>query len=110
MQPADGRTRLTIADGVITVESDSLYVAMTTLAQQVRHAESFSIHGRRADSATWEVRATVDAVAIPAQRQPVTYEPCGCLANDQGAHRGDCPDFVTRQGVGGRYWTRRDGH
>ncbi len=21
--------------------------------------------------------------------------PCGCLRNDAGAHRGDCPDFET---------------
>lgn len=26
-----------------------------------------------------------------ASLEPVTYEPCGCLTNSAGAHRGDCP-------------------
>lgn len=25
----------------------------------------------------------------------IGFEPCGCLRNSRGAHRGDCPDFET---------------
>lgn len=42
------------------------------------------------------------------QRRRVTYEPCGCLTNDDGAHRGDCPEFRTVKDASGRalYWVR----
>lgn len=38
------------------------------------------------------------------------YEPCGCLVNDAGAHRGDCPDWETVRDPYGRalYWVRRE--
>lgn len=106
MQPQrEGHTRLTREDGVVTVESDSLYVALTTLAQEVRDGQGFTINGRRTGAA-WEVRAAVTDAHIPAQRQP--YEACGCLTDDEGAHRGDCPAYLTRLNADGqRYWTRR---
>lgn len=65
-------TRLTVEADVVTVESDSLYVALTTLAQHIRGARSFTINGTRIGSG-WTVRAAATA-AIPAQRAP---ECCG---------------------------------
>lgn len=106
MEQRDGRTRLTKEDRVITVESDSLMVALTTLATEVRDAATFHLAGTRTADG-WRVRAAAVG-AIPAQRLASPLESCGCLVNEQGAHRGDCPDFVTRQGIGGRYWTRRE--
>lgn len=105
MLEREGQTRLTRTEDGVTVESDSLYVALTTLAQEVRDGQAFNISGQRHGS-VWAVSARV-----PAQRPPseVPYcQPCGCLTNDGGAHRGDCPDYVTRlSGDGARYWTRR---
>lgn len=104
MKYAEGFVRVTNLDGKVVVESDSLAVALTTLAGHLRDGEAFSIRGRKRSGRHWTVEVPV---TIPAQRQPV-HQPCGCLTNDTGAHRGDCPDFVTRMdGDGVRYWTRR---
>lgn len=42
-------------------------------------------------------------------RTRITYEPCGCLTNDAGAHRGDCPAWRTVKDDSGRalYWVPR---
>lgn len=103
MKYAEGFVRVTNQDDVITVESDSLYVALTTMAGHLKDSRSFTINAVRMGQ-DWTLRAAaVPQAAIPAQRQP-----CGCLTNDTGAHRGDCPDFVTRMdGNGIRYWWRR---
>jgi hypothetical protein len=104
MQHDDPKTRLTEEDGVITVESDSLYVALTTLAQRIRGAESFTINGTRT-SLGWTVRVTA-AVAVPAQRAAT----CRCLPSSTGRrHAENCPVFLTRiSGDGERYWARRN--
>lgn len=40
----------------------------------------------------------------------VYYQPCGCLTNNAGAHRGDCPDFerIDGDGHGGPHWAPRN--
>jgi hypothetical protein len=101
---SDPKTRLTVEAGVTTVESDSLYVALTTLAQQVQESGAFSLRGHRSGD-TWTV--TAEARPVPRQRGEM-FALCGCLTNDEEAHRGDCPAYVTRIDVNGsRYWTRR---
>lgn len=35
------------------------------------------------------------------------HQPCGCLTNDGGAHRGACPVWETREDARGRFWVRR---
>lgn len=44
------------------------------------------------------------------ERGRVTYEPCGCVSNDAGAHRGDCPAYRTIKDANGRAlcWERRE--
>lgn len=105
----DGYARVSRDGDVLTVESDSLYVALTTLAQEVRETKGFTLKGERTGS-VWTVRAE-DLLARPEPimpRQFQGYEPCGCLVNDAGAHRGECPAYVTRlDGNGARYWTPR---
>lgn len=43
------------------------------------------------------------------RRRRVTYEPCGCVSNNAGAHRGDCPAYRTIKDASGRalYWEPR---
>ena len=52
-----------------------------------------------------------------AENQPLHLWPCGCLINDRGAHRGDCPDYETVYNGDARTsnrlddlrWERREG-
>jgi hypothetical protein len=85
----------------VIVEGQTLQSALAVLAERLEGMDSISVTGVRRDG-MWRVMGS-----IPLQRTRTTYESCGCLTNDEGAHRGDCPDFVTRVGVNGRYWTRR---
>lgn len=47
--------------------------------------------------------------------RPAHLRPCGCLVNDRGAHRGNCPDYETIRLVQGTNnmdemrWERRAG-
>lgn len=100
----------------LTVTHTSLYHALAEVADHFGSTNGFTISAIRPAGSgglpgKWEVTATVHPVADPepiVPRQFQGYEPCGCLVNDAGAHRSECPAFVTRlNGDGERYWTAR---
>jgi hypothetical protein len=86
-------------------EASNLLDALRDLAARLpAEAEALTVTGVRRDG-MWRVQGS-----IPIQRQPVFqgYETCGCLTNDAGIHRGQCPDYQTHiDGNGRRYWMRR---
>ena len=85
----------------LTVLHTSLYHALAEVADHFGSTQGFSVSAKRPAGSSglpgkWEVTATPDPVADPAPivpRQFQGYEPCGCLVNDAGAHRGECPSW-----------------
>jgi hypothetical protein len=76
--------------------------------------ETTSCEGR--ECGTWEQcqrppcvpREDDEAAGAGDGEQDTPYrQPCGCLTNDDNAHRRDCPVWETREGRRGRFWTRR---
>lgn len=90
-------TRISISgDGKVTVISDSLYVALTTLADQIRDKDTFAISGHR-HGLTWTVRAWIRLV-----------RPCGCPGELFSAHTDACPVYEPVQDLHGARWVERD--